>query len=532
MGQRRHRPAQTQTSKPTPIPTSPVPVLASRRDESRRPPARSYVLPGSGTISVLMAVGPVHRWLAEAVQSVLAQELPEGWALELLIGVDGVPESLAAARFCAADPRVGIVSLASPGGPYVASNTMLRHASGDLVGRVDADDVLLPGRMAAIIAALRDDPTAGGGNTWLANCSADLRERKVGNYAPDGVWVWRREALDALGGWQAWPCGADTDLLDRARALGLGEAVVCEPLYLRRRHDEALTRASATGAKSPARQAAWAAVRAGRGLYRSGAMPSRITPHASQHSVEGPLFSPRPVWAGLASIPVRREALAEVVAALLPQVDRLGVYLDCYSDVPGYLDDPRVSVARSQDRPGLGDAGKMIWASQAPGYYLSCDDDLIYPPDYAEAMVAAIRSAGHSAVVGVHGARIAPGATVYHSPDREVLHYREALATPQAVHIVGTGTAGWHAPTIRIRLSDFGAPNMADLWLAARAQRERIPLLVVARPAGWLGDLACSGPTICGSCARVVRGGIMDTRDRQDAMVRALAPWRLHEVGR
>ena len=94
-----------------------------------------------------MAVGPVHRWLAEAVRSVLEQELPEGWRLELLLGIDGCPESLAEARRCATDLRVGIVSMPRPVGTYAVANALLRHAVGELVTRSDADDVQLSGRL-------------------------------------------------------------------------------------------------------------------------------------------------------------------------------------------------------------------------------------------------------------------------------------------------------------------------------------------------------------------------------------------------
>jgi len=293
-------------------------------------------LPASGQprlVSLLMAVGPVSRWLAEAVRSVLEQELPEGWRLELLIGVDGVPESLEAARRLPPDPRIGIASLVAPVGTYVVANTLLQHARGELIGRVDADDVLLPGRLSALIEAL-SDPTCGLANTHYAETDEELRVLRHLSGRADGVWLYRRSVLDALGGWRAWPCAADTDLYERARALGVRACVVPRELYLARQHGQQLTSADETGRHSQVRAELREAIRRDCLRYRAGAPPDRVEPVMAQAALCGPLFemSPvivtgerPPVWVGLASVPGRRESLAQVVASLLPQVDRLGV---------------------------------------------------------------------------------------------------------------------------------------------------------------------------------------------------------------
>jgi hypothetical protein len=523
-------------------PRPPVPAWAPAPDSPPRPapvgqplPRRQEIetvecelppLPAGGVVSILMAVGPVHRWLGEAVRSVLEQELPEGWRLELLLGIDGQPESLAAARALPPDPRLGIVSLRRSVGTYQAANTLLRHATGALVGRVDADDVQLPGRLAALIQALQGT-CCGMANCRIADVDENLQPLRPYDMAADGIWLWRRDALDLLGGWMAWPCGADTELLLRARQLGLGEVILPDVLYLRRRHGEQLTRARGTGHGTPLREAAWGMIRAEKALGALGVRPQRIVPETSPCSLEGRLFS-GPVWACLAAVPGRREILGQVVASLLPQVDRLGVYLNGWPDVPACLNDPRIVVARSQDHGDRGDAGKMFWTDEAPGYYLSCDDDLLYPADYARRLVAAIKARSNRAVAGVHGAILPSGAEHYHR-DRTVLHYREALDVDTAVHVLGTGTAGWHAPSFRVRPSDFEAPNMADLWLAALGQRERRPFVCLARPAGWLQDLTDGARSIYQE-SLYRAGSAQDTGDQQDRLLRDLAPWALHEV--
>src|SRR5262249_21870958 len=87
------------------------------------------------------------------------------------------------------------------------------------------------------------------------------------------------------------------------------------------------------------------------------------------------------VTASLASVPGRAEPLQAVVAALLPQVDALNVYLNGYEETPPFLDDDRIVVAHSREHGDRGDAGKFFWAGEVDGYHLLCDDDMGYPAD-------------------------------------------------------------------------------------------------------------------------------------------------------
>ena len=129
------------------------------------------------------------------------------------------------------------------------------------------------------------------------------------------------------------------------------------------------------------------------------------------------------IRASLASIPERERSLRQTVASLLPQIDRLGVYLNGYGSVPDFLHDPRIDVARSQEHGDRGDAGKMFWTDAGDfDYYLACDDDIIYPPDYAERMVAAIEQYGRRALVGCHGALLRHNPEDYYGSRGRVYH--------------------------------------------------------------------------------------------------------------
>ncbi len=235
---------------------------------------------------------------------------------------------------------------------------------------------------------------------------------------------------------------------------------------------------------------------------------------------------PRPqVFASLASIPRRERALEQVVGRLLAQADRVGVYLNGYERAPPFLDDARVDVVRSQDQGDNGDAGKFFWAGTLSGYHLVCDDDIDYPADYVERLVAGIERHGRLAVVGYHG-RILAGEIVDYHRSRRLLHFSRALGADTPVHVLGTGVCGYHPSAIRVSATDFAAPNMADVWFALLGQRQRVPFVSLAHEEGWLRELPqLPEDSIYGRARRRSRGRGLGP---ETAAVLAHAPWELH----
>ncbi len=198
---------------------------------------------------------------------------------------------------------------------------------------------------------------------------------------------------------------------------------------------------------------------------------------------------PAAVAAGVAAIPRREPGLRACLLSLLPQVQELHVYLNDFDAVPDWLQAlPRTQVYRSQDHGELGDAGKFFGhAHSRLPWYASCDDDLIYPPDYIARLLAAAQR--WQAPVGVHASLLRyPVEQGYYAPQaRQVLHYRIANAVDRRVHLLGTGTlliAREQFP----RLPRFAYRNMADLWFARHCAQQGLPLMAVARGDNWVHD--------------------------------------------
>jgi glycosyltransferase involved in cell wall biosynthesis len=108
------------------------------------------------TISVVMPVYNAKRYVAEAIESILGQTFRD---FEFLIIDDGSTDGSLAIlkRYAAQDSRIRLWS--GPNEGYAPRlNEMLHQARGDLIARMDADDVALPGRFARQVEFLRNHP--------------------------------------------------------------------------------------------------------------------------------------------------------------------------------------------------------------------------------------------------------------------------------------------------------------------------------------------------------------------------------------
>ncbi len=214
---------------------------------------------------LVTVVTPCHdaeAFVGETMESVLAQSYP---AVEHVVVDDGSRDGSAevAERFADRWPgRVRAFRLDANRGGSHARNRGAAEARGELLMFLDADDVLEPGAVSALVAALRD-PAAG-----VAVCRWERLRR-----GPDGEWgtgpadaplpssdpdealrgwmngsawappcavLWRREAYEATGGWdESLTLNDDGDLMMRALAGGtrIAQAVGGGALY--RWHDAA-----------------------------------------------------------------------------------------------------------------------------------------------------------------------------------------------------------------------------------------------------------------------------------------------------
>src|SRR5579884_342064 len=193
-------------------------------------------------VSVLMSVYNDERHVRETIDSVLAQSFVD---FEFLILDDGSTDGTASLLDSYIDPRIVRIQNATNIGLTRSLNRGLEEARGEYVARIDGDDIMEPGRLAAQVAYLDAHPEIDVLGTWF-RCF-DEQGMLVGEWeiAPNPMviaWLmgWhcaighptvlmRREAILALGGYDpARLYAQDYDLWTRVIMAGSKVSVLPE----------------------------------------------------------------------------------------------------------------------------------------------------------------------------------------------------------------------------------------------------------------------------------------------------------------
>lgn len=211
------------------------------------------------TVTVILPVHNGGDYLQDAVSSILSQSFRN---LELLL-VDDRSDDGAIAGLDAADQRLCILS-SKQAGVSGAFNCGLARAHGKFIARMDADDLALPQRLVLQLDYLESHPEVdicggvveifsdqvlGAGNLryqdWLNSCRSPAkihRELFIESPIPNPTALFRRAAIDQLGGYRDpdWP--EDYDLFLRADAAGMRMGKPDGVVLRWREHPQRLTR--------------------------------------------------------------------------------------------------------------------------------------------------------------------------------------------------------------------------------------------------------------------------------------------------
>jgi len=109
-------------------------------------------------VSVVMTAYNDLRFFDEAVASVLGQDFAD---FELIVVDDGNEDKSGFAGVEARDGRIRLLVNPHNVGTAVAANRGIAAARGDIIVRLDADDVCEPARVGRLVAALDADPELG-----------------------------------------------------------------------------------------------------------------------------------------------------------------------------------------------------------------------------------------------------------------------------------------------------------------------------------------------------------------------------------
>lgn len=203
--------------------------------------------PNQPTVSILIPAHNAERFIEETLVSVLAQTFTD---FECLVINDGSTDRTAeiVERFLA-DRRLRLINLAKVG-LCTALNRDLELCRASLVARMDADDVMLPERLAVQVAFMESKPEIAGcsSDIWLMNeTGVNIRELRCPFTSVDAIErhlragghliythasvMYRRENVLELGGYRSEYFPAeDVDLF--VRMLEMGKPIMNLPTAL------------------------------------------------------------------------------------------------------------------------------------------------------------------------------------------------------------------------------------------------------------------------------------------------------------
>jgi len=175
---------------------------------------------------------------------------------------------------------------------------------------------------------------------------------------------------------------------------------------------------------------------------------------------------------------------------LLPQIDKLYIYLNGHATVPDCVTRDKVRYVWSKDNGDVGAAGKFYFLDKIKrGYYFSLDDDFLYPEDYVYRMIMALKKYRDQLPVCVHGS-IFGCPLEWYFERLFVLGSTAHSVTDRFVQLLGTGTSAFHTDALPLSFKDFYPEVMCDAMFSIKAREYGLPIVSIARPAGWLINIA------------------------------------------
>jgi hypothetical protein len=185
---------------------------------------------------------------------------------------------------------------------------------------------------------------------------------------------------------------------------------------------------------------------------------------------------------GLASIPSRADTLPRVLAGIVPQVERLHLFLHGYDAIPEAARHSRiVPVLAPRDTPWRM-SGRLygLVAEPAACLYFTFDDDILYPADYVDRLAEALVRHEGNAVVGFHAHNYRRPYASY-IRDRQGFAFTKRKLFESRVDELGAGTLGFVSSRLPMDPRRWKYGDMDDIMICQEAERAGLKRITLAR---------------------------------------------------
>ena len=146
----------------------------------------------------------------------------------------------------------------------------------------------------------------------------------------------------------------------------------------------------------------------------------------------------------------RIESLVKSLESIIDQCDVINVTLNSHDgDIPEILYHDKINLILSDN--SLGDAMKFYMLDKSDGYFLTIDDDLIYPPNYVEYMITKCKEYGNTRVMTLHGRNFSSfPITSYYRSATERYACLNTVNKNVLVQFGGTGVMCFHTELFKV----------------------------------------------------------------------------------
>jgi hypothetical protein len=187
----------------------------------------------------------------------------------------------------------------------------------------------------------------------------------------------------------------------------------------------------------------------------------------------------------IATMPGREEQLFRTLHSLIDQADVIRVYCNNMKKPPMFTA-PKLNIEWIMGEHDLTDNGKFYALDHIiePEFYLTCDDDIQYPPDYVSEMVKAVRS--YHAIVTIHGRRLLGYGLNYYR-GHQFHHCAHETKTAQILDVCGTGVTAFDTRYFHPRwLAHDPIGRMSDILFSLEAIKQKRRIVLIPKAEGWI----------------------------------------------
>lgn len=392
-------------------------------------------------------------------------------------------------------------------GPYRIFNALFSQMETEFFAIFDSDDIATPYRLSN---ALEEIELSGAGiHTSALWNFVDPSSVKSGgaakvdgkmDYTPgvdctatNGTLVVSKSVFESINGFDGrMHCAGDAEFFQRAGLMDVMFHQSNEVTCFRRLHGKNLTgQQGLWGVGSAYRNNIIAIIEQRKEDWEDDSSLTDAFDWGTLDSADPSILFPKVVRerrvAGIATYPGpgRYEALLDCVASLYDQMDEIKICLNEYDEIPEALQAMSKVRCVIPDR-NLTDAGKFLGFDEPNTFFFSCDDDLIYRADYAESTIERMK-AHPGAIVSYHGRTMPVGRRCksYYQDYESTYPFSHDVKKDRRVHIVGTGVTAFNTRLINLDVNQFHG-RMADVDFALVANRQKVPLVVLAHEKGWI----------------------------------------------